>query len=124
MVISELYQNDIDISKLKRSTDILSVGPDETVLLDSQKDNTINSRNLNFAFIFNRLSILDLSDLASQPMYSKKFNTAVLFNGEIFNHNELRNELELKGVQFHSNNSDTEVVLLGILHFEKTLSKN
>ena len=41
-----------------------------------------------FAFIFNRLSILDLSDLASQPMYSKKFNTAVLFNGEIFNYKE------------------------------------
>ena len=33
-------------------------------------------------------------------MYSERFNTAVLFNGEIFNHNELRNELELKGVQF------------------------
>ena len=57
-------------------------------------------------------------------MYSKKFNTAVLFNGEIFNHNDLRNELELKGVQFHSNNSDTEVVLLEFHILEKTLSKN
>ena len=122
--IGTISKNDIDISKIKEVNRYIECrGPDETVLLDSQKDNTINSRNLNFAFIFNRLSILDLSDLASQPMYSKKFNTAVLFNGEIFNHNELRNELELKGVQFHSNNSDTEVVLLGISYFGKDFIK-
>ena len=122
--IGTVSNHDIDISKIKEVNKLIECrGPDETVLLDSQIDNTINSKNINFAFIFNRLAILDLSDLASQPMYSERFNTAVLFNGEIFNHNELRNELELKGVQFLSNNSDTEVVLLGISYFGKEFIK-
>ena len=122
--IGTVSNHDIDTSKIKEvNKHIQCRGPDETVVLDSQKENTINSNNINFAFIFNRLAILDLSDLASQPMYSKKFNTAVLFNGEIFNHNELRNELELKGVQFLSNNSDSEVVLLGISYFGKEFIK-
>ena len=43
-------------------------------------------------------------------MYSKKFNTAVMFNGEIFNHAELRKELESLGYKFKTT-SDTEVLL-------------
>ena len=46
--------------------------------------------NFNLNFWFNRLSIIDLSDTANQPMYSKEFNTLLMFNGEIFNHSELR----------------------------------
>ena len=55
---------------------------------------------LNFSFIFNRLSIIDLSDTANQPMISKNFNTTVMFNGEIYNHDNLRKELESEGVKF------------------------
>ena len=40
-----------------------------------------------------------------------------MFNGEIFNHVELRNKLEDDGVKFFSNNSDSEVVLNGLSHY-------
>ena len=56
---------------------------------------------LNFSFIFNRLSIIDLSDTANQPMISKIFNTTLMFNGEIYNHENLRKELEAEGENFY-----------------------
>ncbi|HOY39417.1 MAG: asparagine synthase (glutamine-hydrolyzing) [Bacteroidales bacterium] len=56
-----------------------------------------------------RLSIIDLSAAANQPMhYSGKFT--ITFNGEIFNYIELREELTKKGMQFRTD-SDTEVLL-------------
>ena len=64
--------------------------------------------------IFNRLSIIDLSEEASQPMISDKYKTILFFNGEIFNHNELRKELEKDGEVFKTNHSDSEVVLIGL----------
>jgi asparagine synthase (glutamine-hydrolysing) len=57
-----------------------------------------------------RLSIIDLSDRASQPMASAGGDVVVTFNGEIYNHPELRRELESEGVVFRST-SDTETLL-------------
>lgn len=57
-----------------------------------------------------RLSIIDLSDAAAQPMAGPDGRLHVTFNGEIYNHLELRRELEAKGVRFRTN-SDTEVLL-------------
>ena len=57
-----------------------------------------------------RLSIIDLSDNASQPMFSPDGKVAITFNGEIYNFKELRRELEQKGRRFRSE-SDTEVLL-------------
>src|SRR5437667_7555856 len=57
-----------------------------------------------------RLSILDLSDRASQPMASADGSIAVTFNGEIYNYWALRAELEAASVQFRTT-SDTEVLL-------------
>lgn len=55
----------------------------------------------------NRLKIIDLSDTANQPF---EYNEVVLvFNGEIYNYLELRQELEAKGYRFRTQ-SDTEVV--------------
>ena len=76
-----------------------------------------NINSLSYKLIFNRLSILDLTNLASQPMHSQTFDTDVVFNGEIYNHLELRKELEKKGVKFQSNHSDSEVVLNGLSYF-------
>lgn len=58
---------------------------------------------------FRRLSIIDL-DYGSQPMYNEDNTVVITFNGEIYNHQELREELIHKGHVF-SNNSDTEVLI-------------
>src|SRR5262245_38039384 len=57
-----------------------------------------------------RLAIIDLSAAASQPMVSANGKLVVTFNGEIFNHREVRSRLEAKGYVFRSQ-SDTEVLL-------------
>ncbi len=57
-----------------------------------------------------RLSILDLSDRASQPMASADGKIVIIFNGEIYNYKALRDELEADGVQFRTT-SDTEALL-------------
>ncbi|OSZ82179.1 asparagine synthase (glutamine-hydrolyzing) [Chitinophagaceae bacterium IBVUCB1] len=57
-----------------------------------------------------RLSIIDLSDNASQPMHSKDGRYTIVFNGEIYNYIELKEELIKQGIQFKSD-SDTEVLL-------------
>jgi asparagine synthase (glutamine-hydrolysing) len=57
-----------------------------------------------------RLSILDLSDRASQPMSSGDGQLVVVFNGEIYNYPALRAELEADGVHFRTS-SDTEALL-------------
>lgn len=59
-----------------------------------------------------RLSILDLSDLASQPMVSPDGRYVLTFNGEIYNHAEIRAELEGLGIRdWRTDHSDTEVLL-------------
>ena len=50
-------------------------------------------------------------------MYSKEFNTLLMFNGEIFNHSELREELKNKGLKFYTSHSDTETLLVGLSHY-------
>ena len=57
-----------------------------------------------------RLSILDLSDAGAQPMVTRDGAFAVVYNGEIYNHLELRRELETMGEVFRSH-CDTEVLL-------------
>ena len=57
-----------------------------------------------------RLSIVDLSPLGHQPMHLLERGLSIVFNGEIYNHRALRNELVGLGFAFRSN-SDTEVLL-------------
>lgn len=57
-----------------------------------------------------RLSIIDLAG-GAQPMFTADGQTAIVFNGEIYNHRELRLELQAKGHVFATDHSDTEVLL-------------
>ncbi len=69
------------------------------------------SRTAPFAgFAFRRLSIIDLSPAAHQPMADEAKRFWIVFNGEIYNFQTLRQELEKTGARFRSR-SDTEVIL-------------
>ncbi len=68
----------------------------------------------------NRLSIVDLSVHANQPIYSSDGRYIIVYNGEVYNFKEIRIELEKKGVVFQSN-SDTEVVLYAFIHYGKLM---
>jgi len=59
-----------------------------------------------------RLSIIDITD-GTQPMWSGDGQLGVIFNGEIYNHRELRSDLEKKGHVFLTDHSDTEVLIYG-----------
>ena len=64
----------------------------------------------NLAFGHRRLAIIDLSYKSSQPMVDTESGLALVFNGTIYNHPELRKELQARGHHFFSN-GDTEVIL-------------
>ena len=57
-----------------------------------------------------RLKIMDLSESAQQPMVDPELGLGIVFNGAVYNHPELRRELEGKGYRFYSH-GDTEVLL-------------
>jgi asparagine synthase (glutamine-hydrolysing) len=59
-----------------------------------------------------RLSVIDLTSAAWQPMATPDHRYVIVFNGEIYNYRELRRELEILGEHFLSS-SDTEVILVG-----------
>lgn len=61
-------------------------------------------------FAHRRLSIIDLSSVALQPMVSERHRVVITFNGEIYNYQEIRAQLIGYGYQFFSQ-SDTEVLL-------------
>lgn len=64
---------------------------------------------------FRRLSIIDL-ECGSQPMYSQDKNIVLVFNGEIYNFNSIRQELESKGYKF-STHTDSEVLVHGYVEW-------
>ncbi|RWX49471.1 asparagine synthase (glutamine-hydrolyzing), partial [Candidatus Electrothrix communis] len=61
---------------------------------------------------FRRLSIIDLSENGRQPMFNEDKTVALVFNGEIYNFQELRKELKDKGHVFGSK-ADSEVIIHG-----------
>lgn len=77
-------------------------GPDQT--------NIWSSKERGVVFGHNRLSIIDLSDRAAQPMINDNNGDVICYNGEIYNYQELRKNLQGMGHSFRSD-SDTEVLL-------------
>ena len=105
--ISGIYNcSDRNINEIKIIENIIKLqdrrGPDDKGIWQSTCKKT--------TFGHNRLSIIDLTDKAKQPLISKDNNLIITFNGEIYNYKEIRNELSKNKVTFKSN-SDTEVIL-------------
>lgn len=93
---------------LERGTQSLAHrGPDDsgTILL---RDNSVGSAEIGLGN--RRLAIIDLSPLAHQPMHDIESGNWIVYNGEIYNFRDIRNELERSGTNFVTH-SDTEVVL-------------
>ncbi len=62
-----------------------------------------------------RLSVIDLSAAAEQPMFSADRRLCMVYNGELYNYRQLRDELQRVGVQFRTQ-SDSEVILAAYAH--------
>lgn len=94
-------------SLIKMNNTISHRGPD-----DHGEEIYQTGANRYVGFAHRRLSIIDLSDNGHQPMHSADRRISVVFNGEIYNFKELKEEL--KGYCFQSN-SDTEVIIASYL---------
>ena len=64
-----------------------------------------------------RLAIIDLSDKAAQPMSDSNNKVWITYNGEIYNHLDLRQHLEIAGRKFKTDHCDTEVLVQGYLEW-------
>lgn len=96
---------------LKNMTDkIIHRGPDSDGYFISDKVN----------LGFRRLSIIDLDKSGSQPMYNKDKSLVIVFNGEIYNYQDLKKDLIKKGYKFKST-SDTEVLLYGYEEYKEDI---
>ncbi len=117
--IGVISNNPIDKTSIHKSNNFLSCrGPDDFKSVEKR----LNNKNINFSF--HRLSIVDLSKDASQPMKSNAFNSEIMFNGEIYNHAYLRAEIEKQGITFNTSHSDTETLLVGLsMYGDKFLDK-
>lgn len=103
-IFNHSRQAKIDIDLLIRMRDeMYHRGPDDCGLWVS------NDGFLGLAH--RRLSIIDLSKTASQPMCNEDGTIWIVFNGEIYNHLEIRKELEKKGHAFKTDHSDTETII-------------
>ena len=74
------------------------------------------ARERGVALAHNRLSIIDLSAAGHQPMASEDGRFVLNYNGELYNFQQLRRELEVLGHTFHSR-SDTEVILRSFMQW-------
>ena len=80
-------------------------GPDD--------ESTWTDAQVGIALGFRRLAILDLTESGRQPMHSRCKRFVIVFNGEIYNHGDLRQQLEMEGHPFRGR-SDTEVILAAV----------
>ena len=104
------------------SDDLEHRGPDDTGFLTLDKKQVSLRREAaeetvaNVVLVHRRLSIIDLSEAGWQPMHTRDGRYYAIFNGEIYNYVELRDELSSLGHRFRSG-SDTEVLLAAYAHW-------
>jgi asparagine synthase (glutamine-hydrolysing) len=102
------FTKEINYNKFLNDTkSFIHRGPDQNKFLKKK----------NYVINFRRLKIIDLSNNASQPFEDKYNKITLIFNGEIYNYLELKNELK-KYKYFFNTNSDTEVILKSYLKWD------
>ncbi len=98
-------QSTVNEKLLKRMSDVIvHRGPDS--------EGQYISENHQCGLSFRRLAIIDLSVSGNQPMSTPDGRYTIVFNGEIYNHREIRDELIALGYKYHSG-TDTETILYG-----------
>ena len=112
------YKLDLNLKNINKMTQALKHrGPDNY--------NIWSNKDSNIYLGHTRLSILDLSSNGSQPMISKNKKIIITFNGEIYNHLELRKKINLFSSNFieWKGTSDTETLVnsISVFGIEKTL---
>ena len=101
--IINYFKKPVEASQLKEMNNLMvHRGPDDEGYFLEE----------NVGLSMRRLSIIDLNT-GQQPQMSQDQNIVVVFNGEIYNHIELRKKLSCEGHQFKTKNSDTEVIIQG-----------
>ena len=109
---SKSYYKNLDSEVLNQSiNNLMHRGPDDTGIYEDKKSA--------IGVAHSRLSILDLSPLGHQPMFSDDGDVILVFNGEIYNFLDIKRELLSEGHVFKGN-SDTEVLLNLYLHFKSS----
>ncbi|MBK6989906.1 MAG: hypothetical protein IPH33_17640 [Bacteroidetes bacterium] len=89
---------------VQMSDDLIHRGPDDS------GNEFFETQFYSLGLGFRRLSIIDLSLAGHQPMVDESKKYWIIFNGEVYNFSEIRQELVASGFSFRSN-SDTEVIL-------------
>jgi asparagine synthase (glutamine-hydrolysing) len=115
-IVGIISENAIDpgLVRLMCGT-IVHRGPDDEGIFTTRRLSS-GGRESTVSLGHRRLSIIDISDAAHQPMTSSDGTCHIVYNGEVYNFLELRKELEQEGHKFRSN-SDTEVVLYAYQHW-------
>ena len=99
-VVNSDVENNVEHQLLKKMCDVIyHRGPDD--------DGVYLNQNIGLGM--RRLSIIDLAT-GKQPISNENKNVWIVFNGEIYNHKEVRQELESRGYKF-STNTDTEAIV-------------
>lgn len=105
------FRGKSNIEILKKMTDSLQHrGPDDGGIYFDELN------NYQIGFGHRRLSILDLSNNGHQPMFTPDKDQVIVYNGEIYNFNDIRKELQDLGIKFKSQ-TDTEVILYSYLEW-------
>lgn len=106
-IYSPFFSQEFDNEILSMSQTIHHRGPDSSGVWMNKEDNIY--------FAHNRLSVVDLSPAGHQPMISNDGRYVIVFNGEIYNHLEIRKQFSKDGHSHHwIGTSDTETILASI----------
>jgi asparagine synthase (glutamine-hydrolysing) len=113
-------QRTITHELLKRMSDVIAHrGPDDEGHWMSRE----SGNGITAGFAFRRLAIIDLSPNGHQPMTTPDGRFTIVFNGEMYNHAQLRTELQQRGYTYRSG-TDTETILYGYAEWgERVVSK-